>query len=311
MAEYLAAEGEAAVEPDAPPGAPPGAPAQLGAVDRTAKLYIGGKQARPDSGYSYVVRDHAGEPLGLAPLGNRKDVRNAVEAARKASGWARLSGHARAQVVYYLAENLAARASVYVDALRAATGAGASQAKAEVDFAVRRLFRYAALADKADGRVHSTLGRHVTLAMNEPWGVLGLVCPDRAPLAGLVGLLAPAIAMGNRVVAVASQSHALVAAEFYPLLDTSDVPGGVVNLLTGDRAELAAVLAAHDDVDALWHAGDADGLAASEAASAGNLKPVWAPPAHAWRPEAAAPPGEDELARHALQVKNVWVPYGE
>jgi aldehyde dehydrogenase (NAD+) len=283
---------------------------QCGNVDRTAKLYIGGKQTRPDSGYSYRVFGANGAPLGLAPLGNRKDVRNAVEAARKASGWSGLSGHARAQVIYYLAENLAARKPGFAALLCECTGASEFEAAREVELSIRRLFRYAALADKHDGRVHSTLTRHVTLAMNEPWGVLGIACPENAPLISLVALIAPAIALGNRVVAVVSQTHPLVATEFYQLLDTSDVPDGVVNLLSGPRGELVQTLAAHNDVDALWYAGDAAGRASVEAESAGNLKPVWSPDP-ALLAEDGGPLASGEFARHALQVKNIWVPYGE
>jgi aldehyde dehydrogenase (NAD+) len=284
--------------------------AQNGQVDRTAKLYIGGKQTRPDSGYSYRVFGADGAPLGLAPLGNRKDVRNAVEAARKAGSWSGMSGHARAQVVYYLAENLAARNAAFAALLRECTGATEADAAREVELSVRRLFRCAALADKYDGRVHSTLTRHVTLAMNEPWGVLGIACPDDAPLIGMVSMIAPAIALGNRVVAVVSQTHPLIGADFYALLDTSDVPGGVVNLLSGPRDELVQTLAAHNDVDAFWYAGDAAGCARAEAESAGNLKPVWTPD------PAMFGAGADrhalgEFASRALQVKNIWVPYGE
>jgi aldehyde dehydrogenase (NAD+) len=279
-------------------------------VDRTMKLYVGGKQVRPDSGYSYSVMAADGRMLGLAPLGSRKDVRNAVEAARKAVGWSKLMGHARAQVLYYLAENLAARKAVIVSVLWASTGVGQEQADREVETSVQRLFRYAALADKYDGRVHSTVSRHVTMAMNEPWGVIGIGAPDRAPLGSLVSLIAPAIAMGNRVVAVVSESYPLVVAEFYQTLDTSDVPAGVVNLLCGPRADMLRTLAAHDDVDALWYAGDAAGSATVEAASAGNLKPVWSLGSFA---TSGADTGisADEFARRAVQVKNIWVPYGE
>ncbi|GAB7524147.1 aldehyde dehydrogenase family protein [Paraburkholderia sp. 2C] len=284
--------------------------AQNGQVDRTAKLYIGGKQTRPDSGYSYRVFGADGAPLGLAPLGNRKDVRNAVEAARKAGSWSGMSGHARAQVVYYLAENLAARKTAFAALLRECTGAAEADAAREVELSVRRLFRCAALADKHDGRVHSTLTRHVTLAMNEPWGVLGIACPDDAPLVGMVSMIAPAIALGNRVVAVVSQTHPLVGVDFYALLDTSDVPGGVVNLLSGPRDELVQTLAAHNDVDAFWYAGDAAGRTCAEAESAGNLKPVWTPDP-AMFDEGADRYAFGEFANRALQVKNIWVPYGE
>lgn len=286
----------------------PEAPFAGDGVDRTAKLYIGGKQARPDSGYSYAVRDTQGKTLGFAPLGGRKDVRNAVEAARKAGAWSSMTGHARAQVVYYLAENLAARKDAFTSLLAAHTCCSAGDAAAEVERSVRALFRYAALADKVDGRVHSTVTRNVTLAMNEPWGVIGIVCPDAAPLAGLIALIAPAIALGNRVVAVTSRAHPLVAADVYAWLETSDVPGGVVNLVSGPAPELTRALAGHQDVDALWYAGEAAGLAAAEAESAGNLKPVWASAFDAAQDVSTA---SEEFARRALQVKNIWVPYGD
>ena len=172
--------------------------------DRTAKLYIGGKQARPDSGYSYAVLDPAGREVGLAGLGNRKDIRNAVEAAAKASSWGAATAHNRAQVLYYVAENLAAREDEFTRRLSAMTGASARAAKAEVDAAIRRAFVYAGYADKFDGAVHATRSRFVTLAMNEPWGVMGIICPNEAPLLAFVSLVMPAIAMGNCVVAVPS-----------------------------------------------------------------------------------------------------------
>ena len=180
-------------------GNAPARPTAPRAIDRTAKLYIGGKQARPDSGYCYAVLDPDGKAVGLAGLGNRKDVRNAVEAAAKAGGWGAATAHNRAQVLYYLAENLSA-AQEFAERLSAQTGASAREARAEVETAVRRAFYYAGFADKFDGAVHATKTRFVTLAMNEPWGVMGIVCPDEAPLIGFVSLVLPAIAMGNSVV---------------------------------------------------------------------------------------------------------------
>ncbi|MCL4675920.1 MAG: aldehyde dehydrogenase family protein, partial [Pararhodobacter sp.] len=159
------------------------------AIDRTRKLYIGGAQKRPDGGYSYAV------PGAQVPLGNRKDIRNAVEAAHKAGGWSKVTGHNRAQVLYFLAENLNARAADFAALL----------GKDEVRTSIDRAFYWAAWADKYDGRVHSTQGAHVTLAMKEPFGVMGVVCPEESPLLGFVSTVLPAIAMGNRVVAVPSQ----------------------------------------------------------------------------------------------------------
>ena len=276
-------------------------------VDRTAKLYIGGKQARPDLGYCYAVLDRKGAAVGLAGLGNRKDIRNAVEAAAKASGWGAATAHNRAQVLYYVAENLEARASEFAERLRAQTGASPREARDEVEAAVRRTFYYAGFADKYDGAVHATRTRFVTLAMNEPWGVMGLVCPNEAPLLGFVSLVMPAIAMGNCVVVAPSAAHPLSATDFYSVLDTSDVPAGVVNIVTGDSLALAKVLADHDAVDALWYVGAPEGAKAVEAASAANLKATWTSPAPLdWREQQGR-----EFLRRATQVKNIWTPYGE
>ncbi|RBP00179.1 aldehyde dehydrogenase (NAD+), partial [Roseiarcus fermentans] len=260
--------------PSALPGATPAGEGGIG-IDRTAKLYVGGKQARPDSGASYAVLDPRGRAVGLAGLGSRKDIRNAVEAAAKASSWAAATAHTRAQVLYYVAENLAARADEFANRLSAMTGAAPRAAAAEVDASIRRAFFYAGFADKYDGAVHATRSKFVTLAMNEPWGVMGIVCPDEAPLLALVSLVMPAVAMGNCVVAVPSTRHPFAATDFYSVLDTSDVPGGVVNIVTGEANALALTLAEHDGVDAVWYVGDPAGAAKVEAASAGNLKATW------------------------------------
>jgi aldehyde dehydrogenase (NAD+) len=315
--EYLQADWLTALKP-APAkaaAAPSAAPALVqsadpGAIDRTAKLYIGGKQARPDSGYSYSVKGKDGKVIGQAGLGNRKDVRNAVEAALKAGGWSSTSGHARAQVLYYFAENLSARADDFARLLQKG-GASPAAAKREVAASLERIFYYAAQADKYDGRVHATKQRHVTLAMNEVFGVMGLVAPDEAPLLSLLSLALPALAMGNRVVAVPSQAMPLVATELYQLLDTSDVPDGAFNIITGARNELAKTLAEHDEVAALWYVGDAGGAAMVEKAAAGNLKPTWVLPAGGvdWFDEGQSQGGE--YLRRAEQVKNIWIPYGE
>ncbi len=276
-------------------------------IDRTAKMYVGGKQARPDSGYSYAVLDPAGREIGLAGLGNRKDIRNAVEAAAKASSWGAATAHNRAQVLYYVAENLAAREDEFARRLSAMTGASARAAKSEVDASIRRAFVYAGYADKFDGAVHATRSRFVTLAMNEPWGVMGIVCPNKAPLLAFVSLVMPAIAMGNCVVVVPSASHPLSATDLYSVLDTSDVPAGVVNIVTGEANALAKTLAEHDGVDAVWYVGDADGAAQVEAVSADNLKATWTSAAAIdW----AKTQGR-EFLRRATQVKNIWTPYGE
>ncbi len=273
------------------------------AMDRTAKFYIGGKQARPDGAASYTAYSAKGKPISQAGLGNRKDVRGAVAAAVKAAGWSSSSPHLRAQILYYLAENLEARRSEFADRLNLMTG---SRGAEEVDLAIERIAFYAGYADKYDGKVHSTLTRHVTLAMNEPLGVMGIICPDEAPLLGMVSLLAPALAMGNRVVMLASQPAPLMAGDFMQVLETSDIPAGAVNLLTGDHAAMAPTLADHDDVNILWNFGAKN--ADLEARSAGNLKITWRAHADWFNP--ASGQGKRFL-QHATQVKNIWVPYGE
>jgi len=279
-------------------------------IDRTMKNYIGGKQARPDGGYSYSVTGKGGAVIGQAGIGNRKDIRNAVEAATKAGSWGAATAHNRAQVLYYLGENLDARRTDFVARLIESTGINEKKAEEEFETALRRIFYYAAQADKFDGAVHSTKSRHVTLAMNEPWGVMGIVCPDEAPLLSLVSLVLPAIAMGNRTVVVPSSRHPLIAGDFYQVLDTSDVPGGVVNIVTGERDLLTKTLAEHDDVAALWYFGSREGSAMVEKASAGNLKATWVNNGHLpnWLNKAEGQ-GRDYL-RRAIQVKNIWVPYG-
>jgi len=294
-----------------PVGGIVGGRAGLPSIDRTAKLYVGGQQARPDSGHSYTVLDRASRPIGQAGLGNRKDIRNAVEAAARATAWSGVTAHNRAQVLYYVAENLAARSREFEARLASMTDTSAKAAAGEVALAIRRTFLYAAWADKFDGAVHATRSRHVTLAMNEPWGVIGIVCPDEAPLLAFVSLVMPAIAMGNRVVVVPSARHPLAATDFYQILDTSDVPAGVVNIVTGESDPLATVLAEHDDVAALWYVGSQAGSATVERASAGNLKATWVNHGRTRRWSVDAEAQGREFLRRATQVKNIWVPYGE
>jgi aldehyde dehydrogenase (NAD+) len=288
----------------------PTASSALPPIDRTPKLYIAGKQVRPDSGYSLPVLDAAGKRIGEVGEGNRKDIRNAVEAAHKGSGWARVTAHQRAQVLYYLAENLAARADEFGRRLTV-LGGDSGAADHEVALTIERIYTCAAWADKYDGSVHHTPYRNVTLAMPEPLGVLGIVSPESWPLLGFVSTVLPAIAMGNTVVAVPSASAPLAATDLYQVLDTSDMPGGVVNIVTGLSDELARVLAAHDDVDGIWYFGSAEVSAEVERLSAGNMKRTWVDlgKSRDW-----SDPGigaGEEFLEHATQVKNIWVPYGE
>jgi len=282
--------------------------AQVTGLDRTAKMYIGGKQVRPDSGYSTAIWSPKGKLLGHVGQGSRKDIRNAVEAAHAAKGWGKTTGHLRAQILYYIAENLSARGDEFAKRLNEMSGK--TGGRKEVDATLSRLFTYAAWADKYDGQAHGVPIRGIALAMKEPVGVIGALCPDDAPLLGLISVMAPAIAMGNTCVLAASQVAPLAATDFYQVLDTSDVPAGVVNILTGDHADLAGPMAGHLDVDAVWSFSSTDLSAQIEHASAGNLKRTWVNNARArdWF-------GKDGEGRAFLQqateVKNIWVPYGE
>jgi aldehyde dehydrogenase (NAD+) len=279
------------------------------AIDRTVKLYIGGKQARPDSGYSMEVHSPDGRLLGEASLGNRKDIRNAVEAARKAESWSKATAHNRAQVLYYCAENLSQRRDEIIRRLTAAVGD--RQAAAELDLGIQRIFSYAAWADKFDGAVHNPPFRNIAIAMNEPLGTMGIICPAEAPLLGFISLVMPALAMGNTVVAVPSETYPLIAADLYQLFETSDLPAGAVNIVTGYSSQLLKTLAEHDDVDAVWCFGDEATSSAAKAMSIGNLKQIWTNEGRAidWFDSKHAE-GRWFL-EHATQVKNIWVPYGE
>ena len=311
-AERAGVAGAAVHQASATPAAA-SAPSSAGLppIDRTPKLFIGGKQARPDQGYTRRIVSPSGVVVGESPEGNRKDIRNAVEAAHAAAkSWARATGHNRGQILYYIAENLSTRAREFATRIDEMTGCGARRAKQEVDVSISRLFTYAAWADKYDGAVHSVPIRGVAIAMNEPVGVIGVVCPDEHPLLGLISLAAPAMATGNATVVIPSQSFPLAATDFYSVLETSDVPAGVINIVTGDKDALVKVLAEHDGVEAVWYFGARDGVRATELASASNMKRTWA----TWheRDWLDADDGEGrEFLRAATQVKNIWVPYGE
>ncbi len=283
----------------------------LPAIDRTPKMFIGGKQVRPDSGYSRDIYDPQGHMIGQVGEGNRKDIRNAVEAAHAASGWAAGTAHNRAQILYYIAENLSIREDEFARRIVQQTGRFYADAVSEVQVSISRLFSYAAWADKFEGAVHRPPMRGAVLAMPEAIGVMAMICPDEYPLLGFVSLVAPAIAMGNTLVVVPSQQSPLSATDFYQVLETSDLPDGVVNIVTGDRDTLSQVLADHDDVDALWYLGTVEGCKNVELASAGNMKRTWVNYGH---PRNWFDPvqGEgEEFLRESTQVKNIWIPYGE
>jgi len=276
-------------------------------IDQTAKMYIGGKQARPDSGYSRPVHGPSGALVGEVGDGNRKDIRNAVEAARAALGWATTSAHNRAQILYFLAENLEYRADEFAARIKAQTG---EDGAAEVAASVERLFAFAGWADKYDGAVHNPPQRMVATAMVEALGAMAILAPPSRPLLGSIALVAPALAMGNTVVLVPSEKSPLSMTDFYQVLETSDVPSGVLNIVTGESKVLAKTLAEHDGIDAIWFAGDAETSAMVEKASAGNVKQTWTSRGLYYDLSDKAKFEGDYFLRRATQVKNVWIPYG-
>ncbi|MCV6594047.1 MAG: aldehyde dehydrogenase family protein, partial [Silicimonas sp.] len=275
-------------------------------VDRTAKFYVGGKQARPDGGYTRQIWSPRGKPLGEVGLANRKDLRNAVEAMNGAKGWSKTTGHLRAQILYYMGENLSARAGEFAARIDAMTGK--RQGAAEVEACVDRLFTWAAWADKYDGRAKGVPLRGVALAMHEPVGKIAAFAPDEASLLGPVTLIGAAMAMGNRITLMASEPYPLALTDFYQVLETSVVPGGVVNILTGDHADLAAQAAGHMDLDAVWSFSGADLSAVIEREAAGNLKRTWVNHGRAWDWKANT---SEAFLEAATELKTVWVPYGE
>ncbi|MFI4982455.1 MAG: aldehyde dehydrogenase family protein, partial [Nevskiales bacterium] len=278
-------------------------------INRTVKLYIGGKQVRPDSGYSLECRGRNGRLLGEVPLGNRKDLRNAVEAARRADVWITATAHNRAQVLYYMAENLSQRGPEIAGRLAAVIGK--RRAAAEVRLSVERLFCYAGWTDKYEGTVHKPPLRNIAIAMNEAIGAVGVICPAHSPLLGFLSLVLPLLAAGNTVVAVPSASYPLIAGDLYQVFETSDLPAGAVNLVTGRPAELLQVLAEHDDLDALWCYGDQGLCSLAKSLSAGNLKQVWTNEGREIDFTNSVQGEGRWYLEHAHQVKNVWVPYGE
>ena len=279
------------------------------AIDRTVKLFIAGKQARPDSGYSFPVRAADGRLLGEAPLGNRKDIRNAVEAARKATAWPKSTAHTRAQVLFYLGENLSQRREEVAGRLSEVVGK--NQAQTEVSLGIERIFFYAAWADKFDGAIHNPPFRNVTLAMNEPVGTIGIRCPSEAPLLGFLSTVMPPLALGNTIIAIPSEIYPLITGDLYSLFETSDLPAGAVNIVTGRSGELLKTLAEHDDVDAIWCFADEATCAAAKELSIGNLKQVFTNEGRALDWFNPAPSSDRFFLHHATQIKNIWVPYGE
>ncbi|MFF5129075.1 aldehyde dehydrogenase family protein [Streptomyces syringium] len=279
-------------------------------VFKTYKLFVGGKFPRSESGRVYEVTDSKGKWLANAPLSSRKDARDAVVAARKAfGGWAGATAYNRGQILYRVAEMLEGRRDQFVAEVADAEGLSKSKAAAQVDAAIDRWVWYAGWTDKIAqivGGANPVAGPYFNLSTPEPTGVVAVLAPQESSFLGLVSVIAPAIAVGNTVVVVASEKAPLPALSLGEVLATSDVPGGVVNILSGRAAEIAPSLAAHQDVNAIDLAGaDAELSKALQIAAADNLKRVLRPQAVDW----SADPGTDRMTAF-LETKTVWHPTG-
>jgi acyl-CoA reductase-like NAD-dependent aldehyde dehydrogenase len=280
------------------------------AVRKTYKLYIGGAFPRSESGRSYVVTDHKGGFLANAAMASRKDARDAVTAARKAfGGWSGATAYNRGQVLYRVAELMEGRRDQFAAEVRSADGLGARQAEAAVDAAIDRWVWYAGWSDKiaqVRGAANPVAGPYFNFSLPEPTGVVAVIAPEASSLLGFVSVVAPAIVTGSTVVALASERGPLPAVTLSEVLATSDVPGGVVNVLTGRTAEVAPWLASHMDVNAIDLAAAPAGLADDLAtAAAENLKRVVRSAEADW----TVTPGLQRMLAY-LETKTVWHPIG-
>jgi acyl-CoA reductase-like NAD-dependent aldehyde dehydrogenase len=280
------------------------------AVRKTCKLYIGGAFPRSESGRSYEVTDHKGGFAANAAMASRKDARDAVAAARKAfGGWSAATAYNRGQVLYRVAELLEGRRAQFVTEVRAAEGLGPRRAEALVDAAIDRWVWYAGWADKiaqVRGATNPVAGPYFNFSLPEPTGVVAVIAPEASSLLGFVSVVAPAVVSGNTVVALASERFPLPAVSLSEVLATSDVPGGVINVLTGRTAEIAPWLASHMDVNAIDLGGAPDELADDLAvAAADNLKRVVRAGDEDW----TQPPALKRMLAY-LETKTVWHPAG-
>ncbi len=280
------------------------------AVRKTYKLYIGGAFPRSESGRSYPVSSSKGELLAHAAQASRKDLRDAVVAARKAfPGWAAATAYNRGQILYRIAEMLEGRREQFAAEVSSVEGGSAKSALTLVDEAIDRWVYYAGWADKyaqVAGGTNPVAGPYFNFSLPEPTGVVGIVAPQESSLLGLVSVIAPALTTGNAVVVVASEERPLPAVSLAEVLATSDLPGGVLNLLTGRVAELSPWLASHRDVNALDLTGvDASARAALQVAAADNVKRVFIPRSTKW----ADDPGISRLGAF-VETKTVWHPIG-
>ena len=281
-------------------------------IDRTPKLYIGGKQKRPDGGYSFPVYAANGKDFICdVARSNRKDVRNCVEIAAKTVE-KQLTNFNRSQILYYLAENLEQREKSIVDLLVSLRGVSSNIAKHVFSLACERIFYYASMADKFEGQIHNPPMRGLTLAVKENLGVLAIILSDHDPLLSLVTCMSAAFATGNAQILLPGQKTSLLATELYQVLDTSDVPGGYINILTAKDNELNATLSKHENIDGIWYFGNSQSSRTDIIKnSTSNIKRYWSPSEKNIDWTNTSKTFLDEFLYQSTQIKNIWIPYGE
>ena len=280
-------------------------------IDRTPKLYIGGKQKRPDSGYSFSSYDAHNNFICDVPNANRKDVRDTVEVASKAVSKSSTNFN-RAQILYYLAENLQDRKNTFSSLLSSLIGISQKDAEKEFDQSIERLFYYGAMADKFEGSIHNPPIRGLTLAVKEPIGVVANILNDDFPLLSLITTLGANFAAGNASIIVPGQKTSLLATELYQLLETSDVPAGYINILTTKQNSLNKILAEHENIDGIWYFSENNNERLKVIQSTtSNLKRTWCPQSKNLDWSSKEEDFLEEFLYQSTQVKNIWIPYGE
>ncbi len=281
------------------------------AIDRTPKLYIGGKQKRPDSGYSFSSYDAHNNFICDVPNANRKDVRDTVEVASKAVSKSSTNFN-RAQILYYLAENLQDRKNTFSSLLSSLIGISQKDAEKEFDQSIERLFYYGAMADKFEGSIHNPPIRGLTLAVKEQIGVVANILNDDFPLLSLITTLGANFAAGNASIIVPGQNTSLLATELYQLLETSDVPAGYINILTTKQNSLNKILAEHENIDGIWYFSENNNERLKVIQSTtSNLKRSWCPQSKNLDWSSKEEYFLEEFLYQSTQVKNIWIPYGE
>ena len=283
----------------------------LPSIDRTPKLYIGGKQKRPDGGYSFPLNTINNYFICDIAEANRKDVRDSVEVASKSFS-KQLTNFNRSQILFYLAENLQQREKTFVELLIALKGITPANATKEFLQSCERLFYYASMADKFEGSVHNPPMRGLTLAMKEPLGVIASILSDDAPLLGLITLMASVFSTGNSNIIVPGEKTSLIATELYQVFDTSDIPAGYVNILTSRENELNKTLAQHENIEGIWYFGkNLNEKSTIINNTTSNLKRYWCPEEKNIEWANSSEQFLNEFLHQSTQVKNIWIPYGE